>query len=159
MTTRTQGFCQECEAFKPDVLAGQCRDCYWIALAQDVRTGALNRMWNAMSAYWRGDRINASYEAQMAWERATNSGDYRHGGHFDNILPGWRYHAFYQAPRRKADVVPATVAPQNRANDDGMIPPAKRHIASRGFATGSLLSPPSGPRVGLTSRRDNYPFE
>lgn len=159
MTPRTQGFCQECEAFRPDVTAGQCRDCYWIALANDVRTGALNRLRNALGAYWRGDRIQASYEMQMALQRATNSGDYQPGGHFDSILPGWRYHAFYQAPRRNADVIPAAQAPQNRANDDGDNLTVQPQAAIGGLPRLSLLSPPPGPRSGLKPQLDPYPFD
>ena len=89
MTTRLPGFCEECEAHRPDVINGQCHDCYWRSIEEDVRTGALNRLWNAMSSFWRGDHSTAGYETRMAWERATNSGNYAHGGHYDKMFPGW----------------------------------------------------------------------
>jgi hypothetical protein len=141
------------------VLAGQCRDCYWIATVEDIRTGALNRLWRAMSAYWRGDKNQAHYEAQMAWERATNSGDYRHGGHFDSMLPGWRYRAFYQAPRSKPDVILAAQALQRGANDDGGNPRSQPMTEAGGLPRRSLLSPPAGPRSGMKRQLDPYPYE
>ena len=161
MTTRTPGFCDDCEAYKTDVMAGQCRDCYWFAMVEDIRTGAIYRLWNAISRYWQGDRIRAGYELQMAWERATNSGDYSPGGHFDRMFPAWRYCAPYHCPSKAVldRVIPATQATQSRANDDGIVPAAKRHIAASGLANGSLLSPPAGPQSRYRPRSDNYPFD
>ena len=159
MTPRMPGFCDDCEAFKPDVLAGQCRDCYWFSMVEDIRTGAISRLWNALSRYWQGDRIRATYEAQMAWERVTNSGDYAPDGHFDRMFPGWRYCALYQAPRRKADVVLAAQVAQSSANDDGDNLTVQPQAAMGGLPRSSLLSPPSNPQSRYRPRSDNYPFD
>lgn len=159
MIPRIPGFCDDCEAFRPDVLAGQCRDCYWFAMVEDIRTGAFYRLWNAMSHYRQGDRIRAGYELQMAWERATNSGDYAPDGHFDRMFPGWRYCVLYQSPRRKAEAIPATLTAQSGANDDGDNPAIQPQAAVGGLPRRSLLSPPSGPRSGLKPRLDPYPYD
>ena len=89
MTDQTS-FCAECRALRVYGHAGWCSDCWRKGAVEDIRTGALNRLWEAMKHCWMGDRHRAAYDLQMAWERATNTGDYRPGGYFDTRYPGWR---------------------------------------------------------------------
>ncbi len=56
----------------------------------EVRTGALNRLWRAMMYRWLGCQHRAMYEWQMGIDRLTDSGDYTPGGFYDTLLPGWR---------------------------------------------------------------------
>lgn len=58
----------------------------------EVRTGGLNRLWQAMVCLWLRSPHRARYEWQMGIDRLTDSGDYAPGGHYDTLLPGWRDH-------------------------------------------------------------------
>ena len=58
----------------------------------EVRTGALNRLWQAMVCLWLRCPHRARYEFQMGIDRLTDSGDYEPGGFFDQQFPGWRDH-------------------------------------------------------------------
>lgn len=59
---------------------------------EDIRTGVLPRLWQAMVYRWTGYPYAAAAEFEMAWQRMTGTGDYAPGGHFDRIYPGWRNH-------------------------------------------------------------------
>ena len=56
----------------------------------EVRTGGLNRLWQAMVCLWLRCPHRAMAEFQIGIDRLTNSGDYTPGGHYDTIVPGWR---------------------------------------------------------------------
>lgn len=90
MTTSSPRSCPECSELRARKMRGVCIDCHRQAALNEVRTGSLNRIWQAMCALWTGDRHQAHYALQMAWERATNTGDYAPDGHFDKRYLGWR---------------------------------------------------------------------
>lgn len=56
----------------------------------EIRTGCLIRLAQAAVLLLAGERGHARIFLDIAIDRMLDRGDYRLGGHYDTLVPGWR---------------------------------------------------------------------